>query len=601
MRRCPSCNLRFDDTMSVCPHDRTPLVDLPDPLVGRTLAGRYRVERRIGVGGMGTVYLAQHLLLRRQVAIKLLAPELTRDPVMRERFIREAQATNLLKHPNIVDIWDVAEEGARVFLVMEYLQGVALAERLASGPLSVREAMEVVVPVAQALERAHSLHVVHRDVKPENVFLCRDEIGAARVKVLDFGIVHIKSEARLTGPGEIFGTPEYMAPEQSRGEPCGPATDLYAVGVMLFEMLTGVLPFNGAVSQLPVLHARTPAPRVSSRVRDVAPVLDDLVADLLRKDPAERPRDATALLERLQVVLQQVAPELAAGDSGVTPRAQPSGAFSAPPRVTADEVPETERSSTIPGTPSGDGAMTVATLRQHRAMFAAALAAAHPRGDAPAWVTEAVEALDAKLEALQDRDDARRALTIEAAERARRGQRARDRLVDEWKKRSFERDEETARLLALETRLTQLGRDLDAALGALRAAWPLVGSAPIEADTMSAERAVAMETAGQRASRWRRVALEHAATQGEFDAVRAEVEAMVAHELGVKERVEQIHDEAARQRVEIDERLATLAAEVATEQHAVQRLADRIARYLAEFPSARPIVSWPVARERAAG
>ena len=598
MRRCPSCNQRFDDALSVCPHDRTALVDATDPLVGRTLAGRYRVERRIGAGGMGAVYLAQHLLLRRQVAIKLLAPELTRDPVMRERFIREAQATNLLKHPNIVDIWDVAEEGARVFLVMEYLQGTALAERLSQGPLPLREALEVVVPVAQALERAHALHVVHRDVKPENVFICRDELGAARVKVLDFGIVHIKSEARLTGPGEVFGTPEYMAPEQGRGEPCGPATDLYAVGVMLFEMLTGALPFNGTVTQLAVHHARTPAPRLSSRIPDVHPALDQLVADLLRKDPSERPRDATALLERLQVVLNEVAPDLAAPDSGVVPRSAMSGAFSAPPRPPSDAPPE-DVAETHPSAP-GDG-MSVVTLRQHRAMFAAALAAAHPHGDAPTWVTEALDSLDARLEALQEREDQRRALSIEASERERRAQRARDRLVDDWNKQSFERDEETARLLSLETRLTALGRDLEAAIAALREAWAGVGPAEIAPDTMSAERAVAMETVGQRASRWRRVALEHAATMGEFDAVRAEVDAMVAQEVGIRARVEQLEDEAARQRAELNKRISALAAEVATEQHAIQRLADRVARYFAEFPASRAIVTWPpVARDRAA-
>ena len=137
MKRCPRCHARFEDDRVVCAHDGATLVEGSDPMLGRVLAERYRLLQRIGAGGMGTVYRAQHLLLRREVALKLLASELTRDPVMRERFLREAQATHMLRHPNIVEVFDVALDGSRVFLVMELLEGEGLASRLGAGPIDV--------------------------------------------------------------------------------------------------------------------------------------------------------------------------------------------------------------------------------------------------------------------------------------------------------------------------------------------------------------------------------------------------------------------------------------------------------------------------------
>ncbi len=298
MKRCPRCNARFDDGLLRCPHDAATLVDVGDPMLGRTLADRYRLVHRIGAGGMGTVYRAQHLLLRRDVALKLLAPELTRDPVMRERFLREAQATHMLRHPNIVEVYDVAVDGSRVFLVMELLEGDCLASWVGGGPMDVQLALRVVRPVVAALARAHAHGVVHRDIKPENIFVARRAAAPPEdmvVKVLDFGIAHLRHEARLTAPGEVFGTPEYLAPELARGEACQPASDLYAVGVMLFELVTGSLPFDGDLAHIVAHHRDAPPPSARARNPAVPAALDALIVRLMDKDPAARAECAAAL------------------------------------------------------------------------------------------------------------------------------------------------------------------------------------------------------------------------------------------------------------------------------------------------------------------
>ncbi len=491
MKHCPRCQARYDDATATCPVDGAALEAPPDPMVGRTLASRYKILRRVGAGGMGQVYRARHVILRHDVALKLLSAELTRDPVMRERFVREAQATNLLKHPNIVDIWDVAEEGNRVFLVMEFLEGESLAERMQSGPLGVREAVEIAIPVCHALGRAHSLGVVHRDVKPENVFLVRDPSGALRVKVLDFGIVHMRSEVRLTMPGEIFGTPEYLSSELARGESCGPASDLYALGVMLFEMVTGALPFNGTVHQLIEHHARTAPPSIRTRLPSVPGALDALVLSLMQKDPAARPASAAEVLEVLASILEQESTAMA-------PAARPTAA-----PIEREGAGETTlmalKRSVAPSS------VSIPTLRQQVATFHAAAEAAFSKTEMPEAMRELLQRYSASVERLRSLEEDRRGMMIELTERDRRHQREREELLSELRQILVEHEGLTSRAQAMEAREREAKRDEVQVLQALALAWDSVGAVPSNPRAITVERAAQLEELGALASRWRAV------------------------------------------------------------------------------------------------
>lgn len=298
---CPSCNSRYHTDSGRCPLDGAALAETPDPMLGRVVGGRYRILSMLGEGGMGAVYRASHLVVQREVAIKLLHPRFSDDPVLRKRFRGEAEVTNLLRHDNIVDISDCGFDGQALYLVMELLHGETVDDHLRRAPIPVREAVQIVIDVARALGRAHELRVIHRDIKPANVFLCDQ---APRVKVMDFGIAHTHRDKRLTITGQIFGTPEYMSPEQCQGDLCGPASDLYSLGVFLFEVLTGRLPFEGKNVALRLQHVRTAPPRLRSLDPAFPPLLDEVIDRLLSKSPGARHRDAYHLIDDLARVLE---------------------------------------------------------------------------------------------------------------------------------------------------------------------------------------------------------------------------------------------------------------------------------------------------------
>ncbi|MCA9688156.1 MAG: protein kinase, partial [Myxococcales bacterium] len=268
---------------------------------GVVLEGRYRIERRLGVGGMGEVFLATRLALGDAVAIKSMLP--TDDsPQMRERFLVEVRAAARVRHPNVVEIHDFGEPaGGMPYMVMEHLEGPSLAEHLAArGRLTADETRAIFAELCAAVEAAHRRGVVHRDLKPANVILARGDDGRSRVKVLDFGIARIAgADARpLTSPGAIVGTACYMAPEQARGGEVGPAADIFALGVILYELSTGALPFRGD-SQLSVLQRICagvyPPPELHTPGLDAA-IVSAIVA-ALATDPRARPPSAAALAE----------------------------------------------------------------------------------------------------------------------------------------------------------------------------------------------------------------------------------------------------------------------------------------------------------------
>lgn len=270
---------------------------MEDPRIGSTIAGRYVIEETIGEGGMASVYRARHKLVDRPCAVKVLHGEVLKEPNVRERFRREARHAQRLAHPNIIEVFDQGDtDDSSLFMVMELLQGNNLAELIAAGPMSLKHALPILVQMARALARAHDFEVIHRDLKPENVFVQPD----GQVKLLDFGIARCTQDTRLTSVGEVFGTPEYMSPEQGTSNDAGPAADLYALGVIMFEMLSNELPYEASnAPTLLVKHMSDPIPHLKERRADIPDDVDALVFQLMSKNPAERPSDAREVMARL--------------------------------------------------------------------------------------------------------------------------------------------------------------------------------------------------------------------------------------------------------------------------------------------------------------
>src|SRR5580693_4117704 len=275
-----------------------------DPMLGRTIAGRYRLEARIGEGGMGVVYRARHVLIDRIVAVKLIRPDLRGETHLRAWMLREARAANRVDHAHIIDIHDIGETGeSELYLVMEYLVGQSLSSELARGTMPLARGVDVLEQMCAALARAHDLGVVHRDLKSDNILLMTRGGRKDFVKILDFGLAHLAMDPRLAPKGAVFGTPEYMAPEQARGEEATPQSDLYALGVLFFEMLTGQLPFRSDDRETLLEMQRTAiAPRPRSIKPDVLPAAESIVVRLLEKDRRKRFQDAHHLHEELKTL-----------------------------------------------------------------------------------------------------------------------------------------------------------------------------------------------------------------------------------------------------------------------------------------------------------
>ncbi len=267
------------------------------------LAGRYSLERELGRGGMGVVYLAREVRLDRPVAIKLLPPELAALDKLRERFLREARTAARLSHPYIVPIHAVDEVDGFVFYVMAYVDGETVGQRVASrGPIPPNDATRILREVAWALAYAHAQGVIHRDIKPANILL---ERGSGRAMVADFGIARL-AQASGDAAGELLGTPEYMSPEQASGDAIDGRSDLYALGVVGFFALTGQLPFSSPTTQgMLAQHITRPAPPVSSVARGVPASLARVVDQCLEKDPAARPATGEALADALAPSLEK--------------------------------------------------------------------------------------------------------------------------------------------------------------------------------------------------------------------------------------------------------------------------------------------------------
>src|SRR6266536_286696 len=331
MKTCEQCHLRYPNESTFCFVDGKPLVHLKDPRVGTTLGGRYVIEEVLGEGGMATVYRARHKLVDRPCAIKVMNPGLSRDPVVRERFRREAKAAQKLAHPNIIEIVDQGEtDDGTPYLVMELLEGESLGTTLTRGPLRYQRALPIMVQIARALARAHDFEVIHRDLKPDNIFLCSRSDGTDLVKLLDFGIARSMQDARLTGQGEVFGTPQYMAPERITSIDAGASSDLYAIGIIFFEMLCGQLPFEAPdIPTYFLKHLKEPPPPVRKFAPQTPPALEKLIQSLMGKKPDERPVDA----HRMHTDLLAICNDLR---------------LPVPPEADAEEEPSSRRMTSLP-------------------------------------------------------------------------------------------------------------------------------------------------------------------------------------------------------------------------------------------------------------
>ena len=290
-----------------------------DALLGTLLAGRYRIEELIGSGGMGAVYRAEHVHMRKAVAVKVLHKEMTAFPEVVARFEREAVAAGRIEHPHVASASDFGQlEDGSFYLVLEFIEGRSLAKLVATeGALAAPRALRITRQIVEALQAAHGVGIVHRDLKPDNVMLVAKDDEPDFAKVLDFGIAKIKVEESveqqaLTQIGTVFGTPEYMSPEQARGELVDARADLYTVGVILYEMLAGVSPFKD--DDLVVLLTRHLTAEPPPLPAAVDPMIQDLVLLLLRKNRDERVQTAQELLERIDVILG--APASAVGFAG---------------------------------------------------------------------------------------------------------------------------------------------------------------------------------------------------------------------------------------------------------------------------------------------
>ena len=278
---------------------------LADPLTGRLLDGRYAVTARIAHGGMATVYQATDTRLDREVALKVMHAELARDEEFVRRFIGEAKSVARLSHQNVVAVFDQGADGPFLYLAMEYVPGRTLKEVLRdSGRFSPATALEIMTGVLGGLAAAHASGIVHRDIKPENVLLTAD----GRIKVADFGLARAQSAAGHTRAGLLIGTPSYVPPEQVTGGSTGPGGDVYSAGVMLFELLTGRLPFTGDTPlSVAYQHVNTDIPAPSTLVPGIPPAVDQLVLAATSRDPARRPADAGEFLHAVRRVCDGLA------------------------------------------------------------------------------------------------------------------------------------------------------------------------------------------------------------------------------------------------------------------------------------------------------
>ncbi|MCI0491076.1 MAG: bifunctional serine/threonine-protein kinase/formylglycine-generating enzyme family protein [Blastocatellia bacterium] len=309
MKQCPNCKQEFNEQLLYCPFDGQPLTSeaKKDELVDTLLDDKYQIEGKIGEGGMGKVYRATHIHMDHTVAIKVLHHHLSSDQTALKRFRQEARAAAQIRHPNAVAVTDfgVTKDTGIAYLVMEFLQGSDLRKRLKEKKqMDYEESFFIIQQACAALYAAHSKGIIHRDLKPDNIWLFTSDEGALQVKVLDFGIAKLKLKTEtsaLTQEGMIVGTPFYMSPEQCRGEELDARSDIYSLGIIIYEMLTGQVPFHAPTPVGVVLKHATEPPQPPSKLRaDIPKQIEDVILRSLNKKREDRPDSAAHLVQELE-------------------------------------------------------------------------------------------------------------------------------------------------------------------------------------------------------------------------------------------------------------------------------------------------------------
>lgn len=319
---CPTCQRSYGDEVVYCPHDGMKLrhsrPEGDDPMLGRVLDGRWIIEKAIGAGGMGAVYLGHQRSVDRQVAIKTLRANLSETDDFVDRFFREARIATTINHPHSVTILDFGQdEDGTLYLAMEYLVGTLLSERIKEGDLTFEEILRIGVQIASALSAAHDANIVHRDLKPDNIFLLDIPGGGTFVKVLDFGIAKVLgAETQVTRTGQVFGTPQYMSPEQCQGHEVDGRADLYSLGCILYELVGGRPPFSAETPMAILMaHVVNEIPPLRQQ-RELPDALERAITSLLAKDPNDRPADASAARALFEALLAELNPEVLARTPG---------------------------------------------------------------------------------------------------------------------------------------------------------------------------------------------------------------------------------------------------------------------------------------------
>ena len=315
MKFCTTCNAEYPESERFCPSDGTPLRSRDTAnLVGAIIADRYHVMQKLGEGGMGQVYLAEHVRMRRKSAVKVMHPGMASDPDAISRFNREASNACQIQHPNVAAIYDFGESAdGVVYLAMEYVEGVSLARLLATeGALSAVRTADIARQIADGLDAAHRLGIVHRDLKPDNVLVGSDHEGRDRVKLVDFGISKATQATQgqtVTRTGQVIGTPDYMSPEQLSGDDVGLRSDVYSLGIVVVNMLTGRLPFQGDSSQSAMLLRLTEQPRRLSALLPSIPwpaELQNVLDRAMDMDAARRFPSASAFAAALEAAASRM-------------------------------------------------------------------------------------------------------------------------------------------------------------------------------------------------------------------------------------------------------------------------------------------------------
>ena len=320
MKYCPICDRRYEDEMRLCGVDGAVLEVVReesskrDAHIGRTIKGRYQIIKKLGEGGMGAVYLAEQISMARKVALKVLQGNYASDEEFIGRFRREARLAASLNHPYIVTVYDFdqGDDGA-LFIAMEYIDGKSLTEVIRrDGPLDIGRAARLGIQIAEGLEAAHRSGVIHRDIKPDNIMVVGDE-DFEKVKLMDFGIARLRDSgtmSRLTRAGVIMGTPAYMAPEQAEGAEVSERTDIYALGIVLYEMLSGSVPFRASTPGAVLVKQIQERPlALRSLRREIPAAIESMVMQALEKDPSKRQRDMREVAQGLKRIERPAADE----------------------------------------------------------------------------------------------------------------------------------------------------------------------------------------------------------------------------------------------------------------------------------------------------